>query len=110
MDGLWPRGRGLSNLQEEGKETHEEQAWEQGFLGEKTLEEAKVQTGAQKPNLETKVLQTLASVALISWWKREGKTTRKDWRPSNNPGHPSHYQVCQPTTDGHALTYPQAKN
>ena len=26
MDGLWPKGRGLSNLQEEGKETHREEA------------------------------------------------------------------------------------
>lgn len=63
MDGLWPRGRGLSNLQEEGKETHSGEAWEWGFLGEKTLEEAKVQTGTQKPNRESKVLQTLACAA-----------------------------------------------
>ena len=43
-----------------------------GVFREKTLEEARAQTGAQKSNLVTKALQTLACVALISWWKREG--------------------------------------
>lgn len=43
-----------------------------GVFREKTLEEARAQTGAQKSNLVTKALQTLACVALISWWRREG--------------------------------------
>lgn len=46
-------------------------------------------------NLVTKALQTLARVASVSRWEREGerKRTREDQRPSNTPGHPFLYQA-----------------